>query len=166
MAEDLVQETFLAALKAHERFAGNSSERTWLVSILRHKIMDHLRQQYRRPTVALETSEAARHDDALGESMVWVHEVAAQCMEPHRRLELSEFRESLQRALGRLPARIAQVFEMYEINEFSGREVCEAVQITEQNLWVMLHRARKQLREELASWWHGGRSEPSVEERR
>lgn len=163
VAEDLVQDTFLAALKASKRFSGNSSERTWLVSILRHKIMDHLRAQYRRPTVALDCSESGRHDDDLDGSMVWLHEVAAECQEPHRRMDLAEFRESLQLALGRLPARIAQVFEMYEIEECSGREVCAAVNISEQNLWVMLHRARKQLREELASWWHGREGKPPVD---
>ncbi len=165
VAEDLVQDTFLAALKARERFAGQSSERTWLVSILRHKIMDHLRQRYRRPTVALDESEAARDDDRLGQAMVWAHEVAAECTSPHRRMELAEFHESLQQALGRLPARLAQVFELYEVNEWSGREVCAAVNISEQNLWVMLHRARKQLREELASWWHGGTDNQSASKR-
>ena len=43
VAEDLVQDTFLAAFKARDRFSGQSSERTWLVGILRHKICDHLR---------------------------------------------------------------------------------------------------------------------------
>lgn len=156
VAEDLVQDTFLAALKARERFAGQSSERTWLVSILRHKILDHLRQRYRRPTMALDDSEPARDDGRFGEALVWAHEVAAECAAPHRRMELAEFRDSLQQALGRLPARLAQVFELYEVNEWSGREVCAAVNISEQNLWVMLHRARKQLRQELAAWWHGG----------
>jgi len=165
VAEDLVQDTFLAALKARERFAGQSSERTWLVSILRHKIMDHLRQRYRRPTVALEGSEPARDDDRFGEAMVWAHEVAAECAAPHRRMELAEFRDSLQQALGRLPARLAQVFELYEVNEWTGREVCAAVNISEQNLWVMLHRARKQLREELASWWHGRPDHQPAEKR-
>jgi RNA polymerase sigma-70 factor (ECF subfamily) len=97
--------------------------------------------------------------------MVWLHEVAAECQEPHRRMELAEFRDSLRLALGKLPPRIAQAFEMYEINDCSGREVCDAVQISEQNLWVMLHRARKHLRTELASWW-SRRSETGQEDSR
>lgn len=153
VAEDLVQDTFLAAFKARERFAGNSSERTWLVGILRHKIIDHLRHGQRWQTVALEGTGSAGDRDDIGETMVWLHEVAAECQEPHRRMELAEFRDSLRLALGKLPPRIAQAFEMYEMNDCSGREVCDAVQISEQNLWVMLHRARKHLRSELASWW-------------
>lgn len=159
VAEDLVQDTFLAAFKARERFAGNSSERTWLVGILRHKIIDHLRHGQRWQTVALEGTGSTGDGAGLGETMVWLHEVTAECQEPHRRMELAEFRDSLRLALGKLPPRIAQVFEMYEIDDCSSREVCEAVQISEQNLWVMLHRARKHLRTELASWW-SRRSEP------
>jgi RNA polymerase sigma-70 factor (ECF subfamily) len=165
LAEDLVQDTFLAALKARERFAGTSSERTWLVGILRHKIIDQLRHRQRWQTVALEGTDSNRDRDDWGETMVWLHEVAADCQEPHRRMELAEFRDSLRLALGKLPPRIAQAFEMYEINDCSGREVCETVQISEQNLWVMLHRARKQLRTELASWW-SHRSESARDESR
>lgn len=165
VAEDLVQETFLAAFKARERFAGNSSERTWLVGILRHKVIDHLRHRQRWQTVALDGTGGESDRDGWGDTMVWLHEVAAECQEPHRRMELAEFRDSLRLALGKLPPRIAQAFEMYEINDCSGREVCDAVQISEQNLWVMLHRARKHLRTELASWW-SRRSEPAQEESR
>lgn len=68
-------------------------------------------------------------------------------------MELNEFRASLQSALGRLPARIAQVFEMYEVNEIPARDVCRAMNISESNLWVMLHRARTQLRKGLAPVW-------------
>lgn len=153
IAEDLVQDTFLAAFKARDRFAGNSSERTWLVGILRHKVIDHLRHGQRWQTVTLEGSGSSGDRDDLGGTMAWLHDVAAECQEPHRRMELAELRNSLRLALGKLPPRIAQAFEMYEMNDCSGREVCDAVQISEQNLWVMLHRARKHLRTELASWW-------------
>jgi RNA polymerase sigma-70 factor (ECF subfamily) len=152
IAEDLVQDTFLAAFKARDRFAGASSERTWLVSILRHKIYDHLRQQTRRPTVSIDTTGAREEEDSL----VWVHEVAADCMEPDRRMDLDEFRQSLEIALGKLPERIAQVFQMYEIGDCSGEEVCAALNISKENLWVMLHRARKHLSRELAGWRRSG----------
>lgn len=149
-AEDLVQETLLAALKSHDRFAGNCSERTWLVSILRHKICDHLRAKCRHPQV-----EIVSHDDDgdVDESLAWLHESATQCVGPDRNMDLQEFRGALELALGELPGRIAQVFRMYEIEERSGREVCEALDITESNLWVMLHRARTQLRKALESRW-------------
>jgi RNA polymerase sigma-70 factor (ECF subfamily) len=155
VAEDLVQETFLSAFKGRARFAGDSTERTWFVSILRHKILDYLRHSSRRKTFSLDSSGGQAEDEVTEGSMVWLHEVAADCLEPHRRMELDEFRHSLQSALGRLPERISQVFQMYEIGGQSGRDVCAAMGISEQNLWVMLHRARKQLRGELQSWWDG-----------
>ncbi len=152
-AEDLVQETFLAALKSRDRFAGECSERTWLVSILRHKICDHLRAKSRHPQVDLATRDEDAGVNDVDESLVWLHESAAECVGPARRMELQEFRAALEQALGNLPARIAQVFLLYEIEEFSGHEICAALNISESNLWVMLHRARTHLRKALAPTW-------------
>jgi RNA polymerase sigma-70 factor (TIGR02943 family) len=147
VAEDLVQDTFLAAWKARARFQGESSERTWLVGILRHKIYDHFRERTRHPTESLDD------EGEFGQSLAWIHERAADCISPSRRMELAEFRAALEQALGKLPTRIAQVFQMYEIEERTGHEVCRAMNISENNLWVMLHRARTQLREQLAPAW-------------
>src|SRR6266404_8706380 len=114
VAEDLVQETFLAALKARDRFSGRSSDRTWLVGILRHKICDHLRKTCRE--------RAVRHDpmpandgESWEESALWLHNVAAETQLPSHRIELDEFRPNLELALGKLQPRIAQVFQLYEV---------------------------------------------------
>jgi RNA polymerase sigma-70 factor (TIGR02943 family) len=152
-AEDLVQETFLAGLKSRDRFAGQCSERTWLVSILRHKICDHLRTKCRQPRLADLRHDTEYEVDEIDESMVWLHESAAQCLGPDRHMDLQEFRGALELALCNLPARIAQAFQMYEIEERAGHEVCTALNISESNLWVMLHRARTQLRKILAPTW-------------
>ncbi|MBI5385611.1 MAG: sigma-70 family RNA polymerase sigma factor [Verrucomicrobia bacterium] len=160
VAEDLVQETFLAALKARDRFAGQSSERTWLVGILRHKIYDHLRRACRERAVRSEPPSPRDGQDLWEDSTLWLHDVAEECLSPSRRMELAEFRSNLELALGKLPARLAQVFQMYEVEERPNREVCAALDISENNLWVMLHRARKQLREQLAGWWSGGENRP------
>jgi len=154
-AEDVVQETFLAALKAQNGFAGRSSERTWLVSILRHKVCDHFRRRYRERCVSCDSQPTKNGAHCIEESMLWVHETAAECLLPDRRMELSELRSALESALGLLPARIAQAFTMYEVEEYSGREVCRRMEISETNLWVMLHRARKQLRSLLPGWCRG-----------
>jgi RNA polymerase sigma-70 factor (ECF subfamily) len=162
-AEDLVQETFLAAIKARDQFGGKSSERTWLVSILRHKIYDHLRRVCRERAVRHEPLPLREQEEAWDESVLWLHDVGAECVSPSRRMELNEFREVLETALGKLPPRLAQVFQMYEIEEQPNRKVCDQLQISENNLWVMLHRARKQLRKELSGWWHGiGRHRRSI----
>jgi RNA polymerase sigma-70 factor (ECF subfamily) len=167
VAEDLVQETFLAAVKASESFSGQSSERTWLVGILRHKICDHLRKACRERAVRVDLSLA---DDELGcdpfdSCVLWVHEMAVESTSPSRRIELAEFREHLELALGKLPPRIAQVFQLYEIEERPNREVCAQMNISESNLWVMLHRARKQLREHLSGWWSGEPAQTTLDER-
>lgn len=151
IAEDLVQDTFLAALKSQASFSGRSSARTWLVGILRHKIYDHLRQICRERAVRSDPLPARDDGDGLNESLLWLHQVADESLSSSRRLELGEFRQQLEKALGNLPARIAQVFQLYTIEERSNREVCAQLNISESNLWVMLHRARQQLRTELAS---------------
>ena len=163
IAEDLVQETFLAAVKSCEKFGGQSSERTWLVGILRHKIYDHLRKTCRE--------RAVRHDptpdndpESWEESILWLHDVLVEAQLPSRRIELAEFRQNLEAALGTLPPRIAQVFQLYEIEERPNREVCAQMNISESNLWVMLHRARKQLREQLGGWWFGESTRKTFDE--
>lgn len=155
VAEDLVQETFLAAFKARDRFGGNSSERTWLVGILRHKICDYLRQTCRERAVRADVSATDENGEAWEDAAMWLHDVATECARPSRRLELAEFRVNLETALGTLPPRIAQVFQLYEIEERPNHEVCQRLNISESNLWVMLHRARKQLRARLGAWWNG-----------
>ena len=154
-AEDLVQETFLAALKARDTFRGQSSDRTWLVGILRHKIYDHLRRVCRERPVQSDERSPRPDQETWDDTVLWAHEVEAECLEPSRRMEQVEFRQALKTALGKLAPRIAQVFQLYAVEERSNAEVCGYLGISENNLWVMLHRARKQLRAELADWWQG-----------
>ena len=153
VAEDLVQETFLAAIRSRDRFSGRSSDRTWLVGILRHKIYDHLRRVCRERPTRVDAESPRPDQEAWDDSVLWAHDVAAECMEPSHRMELVEFRKALEAALGKLPARIAQVFQLYEVEERPNREVCARLNISENNLWVMLHRARKQLQQHLSDWW-------------
>lgn len=151
-AEDLVQETFLGALKSKGNFGGKSTERTWLVGILRHKIYDHLRRTCRERAVRQEPPRDAEDMDNFEASMMWLHNVAAECQSPVRRIELQEFRADLESALGKLPPRLAQVFQLYAIDDTPNPEVCRQLNISESNLWVMLHRARKLLRDQLGEW--------------
>lgn len=153
VAEDLVQETFLAALKSQNNFSGRCSERTWLVSILRHRLYDHLRKTCRERAVRAEPLPSHEDGEAFDESMLWIHQIAVESTSPSKRIELAEFREHLERAMGKLPPRIAQVFQLYAVEERPNAEVCAQLNISESNLWVMLHRARKQLRTELDGWW-------------
>jgi RNA polymerase sigma-70 factor (ECF subfamily) len=155
-AEDAVQETLLAAFKSLSKFSGRSSERTWLVGILRHKIYDHLRRACRERALGLE-AQPTSGDEAFDGALCWIHQIASESMLPSRRLELSEFREHLEKALGELPPRIAQVFRLYTIEECPSKDVCNLLDISESNLWVTLHRGRRLLKDKLYEWWHGSR---------
>ena len=155
VAEDLVQDTLLAAFQSRHRFAGQSSERTWLVGILRHKIYDSLRRTCRERAVRADPNPKRDDGEAWDDAVLWLHDVAAESQSPTRRLELEEFRANLERALGHLPPRVAQVFQLYEVEERPNSEVCQRLNISQSNLWVMLHRARKQLRQQLGGWWNG-----------
>jgi RNA polymerase sigma-70 factor (ECF subfamily) len=94
-------------------------------------------------------------DEAWEDAVMWLHDVAAESQSPSRRMELAEFRANLELALGKLPPRVAQVFQLYEMEERPNADVCARMNISESNLWVMLHRARKQLRDHLSGWWDG-----------
>ena len=72
--------------------------------------------------------------------------------DPRTELESKELREAITRALQELPCRMATVYQLYESEGWSGRAICEALQISQQNLWMMLCRARQRLRESLSSW--------------
>jgi RNA polymerase sigma-70 factor (ECF subfamily) len=163
-AEDAVQETLLAAWKSRERFAGLSSERTWLVGILKRKIVDQLRRMFReRPLQDL--SEGEDIDD-VGHypSGKWRgHWIPSEGPvdwgdNPDAILERREFWDALEQCLGALPARLSAVFVLYEMEEMPADDICRELGITPTNLWVMLHRARKRLRLCLEQRWFGGDS--------
>jgi RNA polymerase sigma-70 factor (ECF subfamily) len=160
VAKDLVQESFLAAIQSRTSFRGKSSLRSWLTAILRHKIYDHLRflcRQRRLKPVGMEMRQ---------EFLVWPLEAAANSQLPIQRMEHAEFREALASALGRLPTRLAEVFQLYEIEEQPHHEVCARLDISKNNLWVMLHRARRQLSKEFSEWRNNGHQSGAGHERR
>ena len=151
LAEEIVQDTFLAALQARGRFAGRSSERSWLVGIMKHKIVDQFRKTVREtPTEDLDRAGLAREPEGdFDEHGHWKLDGSAPRAwpdSPSLELERRQFWETLQGCLGSLPPRMAQVFTLREVDELSAEEVCEALKISQANLWVLLHRARKHLR--------------------
>lgn len=158
LAEELVQETFLAALKARHNFAGQSSEKTWLVGILKHKIIDHFRRVSREHSVA-DFEANAREEDLFRQTGEWVDHWKPESApkewanDPSRLLEQKEFWEIFKRCLAELPPRLAQAFTLREIDGISSEEICEILNISANNLWVMLHRARALLRRSMEVNW-------------
>jgi RNA polymerase sigma-70 factor, ECF subfamily len=155
VAEEVVQETFLAALQARDKFAGQSSERTWLIGILKHKVIDYFRKTSREVPLEESSSAGSESEDPFRRTGEWVGhwtEKAAPLdwqADAIKLLEQKEFREVLNQCLSSLPPRLAQVFVLREIEEMSTGDICQTLNITEANLWVMLHRSRMQLRRSL-----------------
>ena len=153
VAEDLVQETLLAAIKGQKDFGGRSAERTWLTGILKHKLIDHLRKSTRqRPLSELDVDVAEEFFDSRGQ---WKVSSSDWQGRPDALLEREEFRDVLQGCLSKLPSRIAQLFWLREAEDVSTEQLCQELGITPTNVWTMLHRARLGLRRCLGENWFG-----------
>jgi len=158
VAEDLVQETLLVAVRTHQRFAGRSTERSWLVGILKNKICDYFRKLGRETNFTDLEFFRDEHSDRFDADHYWIHERGPSDWKPEgeEAMKRAEFWQALHGALERLPERLAQVFIMREMDGVPGKVICATLQITEANLWVMLHRARMALRQDLeAGFFHG-----------
>jgi RNA polymerase sigma-70 factor (ECF subfamily) len=170
LAEDAVQETLLAALEAYSSFAGRGSERTWLTGILKHKIVDHFRRAARE-SQAGDEGEGLEPEHLFMPNGEWAgHWVAVLVPEksylgpnewgatPEQAAEQAEFWEVFNRCLEPLPARVASAFTLRELEGLSSEEICGALGVKVNNLWVMLHRARAHLRHCVeVNWFMRGR---------
>ena len=156
IAEDLVQETFLAALKARKNFQGRSTARTWLVAILKHKIVDHIRKQVREPRsdkVESILNTTAPVDSSFTDEGDWQIRPSKWAIDPMKLYEQKEFMDILYHCLGELPERHAEAFMMREIDGLSTEELCKLLNISATNSWVMLYRARMWLQRCLENSW-------------
>jgi len=163
VAEDLLQETLLAGVGGHLAHAGRSSERTWLVGIMKHKVIDHFRRAARNAPFQ---SSAEREDerDCFEESGPWRGHWregrapnswttdAGQCFES------AEFWETFDRCLSQLPHQMSIAFTLREIDGLTSTEICEILNVTPNNLCVLLHRSRAKLRELLEANWFSRRA--------
>jgi RNA polymerase sigma-70 factor (ECF subfamily) len=159
VAEDLVQETFLAAIGPGD-FAGRSSERTWLIGILKHKIIDHFRR-----SVKFEFNDGEMTDDEFFDANGrWRNdaEPSEWSSTPEEILESKELASLLDGCIAQLPEHLAAVFLLREINGLDADEICELLSISPSNYWVMLHRARLLLRQSIERLW-GHRGRPRAE---
>jgi RNA polymerase sigma-70 factor (ECF subfamily) len=158
LAEDVVQETLVAALSARQSFSGRSSVRTWLTGILKHKIIDAIRQKSRRPIAAAsfdDETDLETFDPMFTDAGAW-EAPPADWGDPENALSRQEFMEVLGQCLERLPPATARVFMMREILELESDEICKELTITANNLWVILYRARMSLRQCLEQNWFAG----------
>jgi RNA polymerase sigma-70 factor (ECF subfamily) len=156
-AEDFVQEALLAGIRGINRYQGRSSERTWLTGILRNKLLDHFRKSGRETNFTdLEfyseeedrSFENADHPNHWNDSHApgrWDNAGSA--------LDREDFWKVFHSCSDKLPDRISRVFLLREVDQIPSDEICSTLNISPNNLWVMLHRARMALRRCLEVHW-------------
>ncbi len=151
-AQDLVQDTFFAGLKSMKNFKGEASERTWLVSILKRKIIDH----YRRINSAKGQAEVKMNfsgdSDTEGD---WLEQRVADPFDrtAEDELENTELGMAIHGCIDKLPAKQAKVFKMKTLLGYETEAICNELDITPSNLWVIIHRARTALASCLEDNW-------------
>ncbi len=157
-AEEAVQETLLAALQGRDRYTGGASARTWLIGILKHKIMDMFRHDAREVQLAEPEEEAYLDEDEINAMFIpdghW-RSKSSDWGDPEDLLQRGQFMEILQRCLDALPPRLARLFMLREVMEEDSENICQELAITPTNLWTMLYRARLGLRQCLDRNWVG-----------
>lgn len=157
VAEDLVQETFLAGIKSLKNFGGRSTLKTWLTGILKFKVMDYYRKSSREKTF---TQLSSFFDDEekehFGEDGHWLNgdfSPAEWSAEQWENVDRKEFMAQFLSCSDKLPKKIKQVYLMREVDGIDSKEIVEQLGITPQNLWTILHRARMALRKCLQDNW-------------
>jgi RNA polymerase sigma-70 factor (ECF subfamily) len=152
LAEDAVQETLLSAIQSRESYSGKAAEQTWLIGILKHKIIDHFRKHSSEvpldpaDTDLSEFDPLFERDDEFKDH--WNDHLSPRIWRrsPADALQEDEFFGVLQRCLSKLPERVATVFSLREMNGLDTDEICQILSVSSSNFWVMMHRARMSLR--------------------
>lgn len=153
VAEDLVQETFLAALGSIKNFKHRSSIKTWLTGILKHKIIDHFRKKSKEQPAEDIESHVDKLNDLFSTNGQWKIKPANWNADPQKIYGQKEFMKVLHKCLSGLPGRQASAFTLREIVGETTKEICKILDISATNSWVLLHRARMYLRRCLEINW-------------
>lgn len=162
-AEDVVQETLLAAIQGDSAFAGRSSMKTWLTGILKHKIIDQYRRQSREVQTDLSGHDAeALSDEAhadlyfeTGTQFEHFRSPPNAWSDPEQCFEQRRFWEVFDQCSQSMSKQAARVFSMRELMGMETEEICKSLSITPTNCWVLLYRARMSLRQCLELRWFG-----------
>ena len=152
VSKDLVQETFFSGLKSAKNFQGKATERTWLISILKRKIIDHYRKTNSKKGQAEVRMNFYNDGENEGD---WIEERVPQSWdnEVEKKLENTELQYQIDLCIEKLPKKYAMVFRMKTIQEVDTEVICKELGISSSNLWVIIHRARMQLRKCLEDNW-------------
>lgn len=151
IAKDIIQDTFFAGLKSMKNFKGEASERTWLISILKRKIIDYYRKINSKKGQA-EVRMTYNTDENQGD---WLEERVEDegYLNAQEALENTELGDAIYDCLSKLPEKQAAVFKMKTILNYETEAICNELNITASNLWVIIHRARTALAECMEEHW-------------
>ena len=159
LAEDLVQDTLVSAYGARESYRGQASVKTWLVAILRNKIIDYVRKAARRSSVSY---EALGGDEVVDESFnslgIWADWVSDWGESPEALVERKLFVDQLQKCIEALPENFREVFILRVVDGLETDEICSQLEISPNNLWVILYRARMRLKKCIGKKWFSEKS--------
>lgn len=144
LAKDLVQETFIAGLQSAGNYKGDAAERTWLIAILKRKVIDHYRRSNTRKGKAEVKVAFNVQSDQEGD---WLEQMAAdpESVRENDAIENEELGLAIQSCISQLPEKQARVFVMKTVRGMSTEDVCKELDINPSNLWVIIHRARTAL---------------------
>jgi len=156
VAEEVVQDTWMAVIESLHRFEGRSSLRTWVCGILIHKAKDRGVREKRHTTFSAFESYDDDHEQAVDPSRFqqsgeWAGHWAFppqpwNDQTPEKLLASQQAVDAMQRAIEALPATLKEVLILRDVEGVDAKEVCELLKITETNLYVRLHRARERVR--------------------
>jgi RNA polymerase sigma-70 factor, ECF subfamily len=144
-AEDIVSDVITQAFERRETFRGTSSLRTWLTSILKNRIIDLLRKQWREQPLESNTDDENGIDRLFDASGHYVH-MPSDIRDPAELSQQDDFLAAVQKCIDLLPKRIGQIFVLREVFGSDTRELCKDLGLTTSNVWVQLYRARMMLR--------------------
>lgn len=161
-AEDAVSDTLLAALEKPQAFASQSQIKTWLIGILKHKLVDQIRKNCREVSTSATSEDGEDLEDLLFSSNGHWRETQLDWGNPEDALRQLDFMKVLEACVETLPGQQGRLFMMREWLELDSDEICKELSITPTNLWVMLHRARLRLRECLQAGWFGQKAAGGV----
>lgn len=152
LAEDLVQETFLSAWKARDSFKGQASEKSWLFTICKNKIIDHYRKKARDITQSM--PEFTTPEGSFDEAEHWIPESQPGHWNIQQQpTDSKEFYAILEQCRKKLQEMQQAVFSMKYLEDLDAAEICKVLNITASNYWVLIHRAKLQLRGCLEKNW-------------
>lgn len=161
VAEDLVQETFLSAFKAYDKFQHGSTEKTWLTAILNNKIIDHYRKKdvLKDAETYLSETDSSFYDHFFTADRQmyghWIKEAYPQVWElpADHSLIQQEFRKILELCLSKLPSKLLPVFIAKFMDDEDAEDICKEFNLSSSNYWVILHRAKLLMRGCLEENW-------------